>query len=407
MRIADFPSVQDYAHGKQLTISVDETAARALYAAALGGAGTFSAFAPMPQMATHIASDPMACQIIWQKDGNPSLPQQKDLYQKGPLQQSGWYGHQNYSNQLSPHYQHFQQNQWSHDPHVRHNPQFQQYQLYQQYLRNQQYQYQQHERPLSSRRALQARAKRGNTQNLAQDEAEKEDGKAEAASQDGKAAKIKASPKKPRAPSDLIVVSARPGQPGDRAILECAPPEESGSEPSEDEAAVGRRPRKTLLNPVQLSNISQIMFDDDLFEDEEEEDKESDEVVVVEDKPSISHKQAQSAHLLASLQRMEKRGATAPAAHLSHPRPLPPASPPRRSRPKTTPVIGSKPRPQAQKGYRCYGSVPSRPTTVGSGPGSASGNLWTRPGTVESKAKSPVEAEQAAYARPDWEPASA
>lgn len=153
-----------------------------------------------------------------------------------------------------------------------------------------------------------------------------------------------------------------------------------------------------MLQPVQMSNISQVMFDDDLFEDEEEEDKESDEVVVVEDKPSISHKQAQSAHLLASLQRMgEQRGATAPAAHLP-PKPLP-ASPPHRLRPRTSPFVGKAP-PRAHKGYRCYGSVTSRPTTVGST--TASDHLWTRPGTVETKSKTPAETEQTP-SRPAWD----
>ena len=411
----DLKPWKDYAQGKQLTISVDDAAAGALYAAAMGASsfGAFGAFSPVPQgpmgpMATQIASDPMACQIVWQKDGTPGS--QND-WQQGPYQQASWYGHQqNYSNQLSPAYQYAQQNQWQHDPYTRQNPQFQKHQLYQQYLRNQQYHYQQQERPLSSRRGM-ARSKRDNKE-LAQDEADKEDGKAEVSQDKAKAAKAakhksKASPGSPRAkdkperaPSDLIVVSTRPGQPGDRAILECTAPDDAASEASEENAADRR---KTLLVPVQLSNISQVMFDDDLFEDEEEEDKESDEVVVVEDKPSISHKQAQSAHLLAGLQRMEgKRGATAPAAHLSPVRPLPPASP-RRLRPKTSPFVGKMPS-RAQKSYRCYGSMASRPTTVGtvgSASGTISGDVCTRPGTVDSKPKSPAETERAA-SKPDW-----
>ncbi|CAE7354649.1 slc38a6, partial [Symbiodinium sp. CCMP2456] len=376
---------KDYGQGKQLTISVDEAAAGALYAAAMGIG--YGATAPVPQLTSQIASDPMACQILWHKDGTPGA--------NPSWQQANFYGHQN-SNQLSlPHLA--QQNQWQHDPYARYNPQYQNHLAYQQYFRNQ-------ERPLSSRRGA-ARAKRDNARELPSDEEQKEDKKAsgEASPQDGpkkssgkhKASSHARAPKKPKVLSDLLVVSTRPGEPGDRAILECTAPE-SASQSSEEDPGTPRR--KTLLQPVQMSNISQVMFDEDLFEDEEEEDKESDEVVVVEDKPSISHKQAQSAHLLASLQRMgEQRGATAPAAQLP-PKPLT-ASPPHRLRPKTSPFVGKAPQ-RPHKGYRCYGSVTSRPTTVGSA--TASDHLWTRPGTVETKSKTPAETEQAP-SRPDWD----
>ena len=54
--------------------------------------------------------------------------------------------------------------------------------------------------------------------------------------------------------------------------------------------------------------------DDDPYEDEEEEDQESDELVVVEDKPYISHKQAQSVRLLGILENIERRVCFAPRA---------------------------------------------------------------------------------------------
>ena len=160
---------------------------------------------------------------------------------------------------------------------------------------------------------------------------EAEEAEVDAASQDGKA---KAKPKTKVRPSvskelnDLIVVSTRAGQPGDKAILECEPPEDQESEESEPPM----EKRKTLLATGPLTTLSLTpLNDDDLEEEEEEEDKESDEVV--EDKPVISHKQAQSVHLLGSLERLERRVGTAPAPHLALPRTSP------RLRPRTSPFL--------------------------------------------------------------------
>lgn len=140
--------------------------------------------------------------------------------------------------------------------------------------------------------------------------------------------------------SDIIVVSTRPGQPGTKAILECTPPDSDDRESQEDETEQPEDRRKTLIT-VNLSALSMPVQDDDPYEDEEEEDQESDELVVVEDKPYISHKQAQSVRLLGILENIERRVCFAPRApHLTLPPGAPGASEP--SRPRTSPFFALK-----------------------------------------------------------------
>ena len=124
--------------------------------------------------------------------------------------------------------------------------------------------------------------------------------------------------------------------------------------------------------------------DDDPYEDEEEEDQESDELVVVEDKPYISHKQAQSVRLLGILENIERRVCFAPRApHLTLPPGAPGASEP--SRPRTSPFLPSRPgskdgKTKCPKAMRAAAYYSSRPTTVGTG-----SDAGTRPATVDSK----------------------
>lgn len=186
--------------------------------------------------------------------------------------------------------------------------------------------------------------------------------------------------------SDIIVVSTRPGQPGTKAILECTPPD-SDRESQEEETEQPEDRRKTLMTSVNLSALSMPVQDDDPYEDEEEEDQESDELVVVEDKPYISHKQAQSVRLLGILENIERRVCFAPRApHLTLPPGAPGASEP--SRPRTSPFLPSRPGskdgktkcPKAMRAAAYY----SRPTTVGTG-----SDAGTRPATVDSKKNQP------------------
>lgn len=182
-----------------------------------------------------------------------------------------------------------------------------------------------------------------------------------------------------------------------KAILECTPPDGEDGESQEDEAELPEDRRKTLVTGINLSNLSMPqMQDDDPYEDEEEEEQESDELVVEEDKPYISHKQAQSVRLLGSLEKIERRVCSAPGApHLTLPR-----APSQSGRPKTSPFPPTK-RPESKdsksgraKSIRATAYY-SRPTTVGGS------DAETRPATVESRRTTPL-SRTASPAKPDW-----
>ena len=165
--------------------------------------------------------------------------------------------------------------------------------------------------------------------------------------------------------------------------MECTPPDSDDRESQEDETEQPEDRRKTLIT-VNLSALSMPVQDDDPYEDEEEEDQESDELVVVEDKPYISHKQAQSVRLLGILENIERRVCFAPRApHLTLPPGAPGASEP--SRPRTSPFLPSRPgskdgKTKCPKAMRAAAYYSSRPTTVGTG-----SDAGTRPATVDSK----------------------
>ena len=163
--------------------------------------------------------------------------------------------------------------------------------------------------------------------------------------------------------------------------MECTPPDSDDRESQEEETEQPEDRRKTLITSVNLSALSMPVQDDDPYEDEEEEDQESDELVVVEDKPCISHKQAQSVRLLGILEKIERRVCFAPRApHLTLPPGAPGASEP--SRPRTSPFLrrpGSKDGKTCPKAMRAAAYY-SRPTTVGTG-----SDAGTRPATVDSK----------------------
>mmetsp|Transcript_37607 Transcript_37607/g.89819 ORF Transcript_37607/g.89819 Transcript_37607/m.89819 type:complete len:910 (+) Transcript_37607:43-2772(+) len=346
--------------GKELTISVDDAAARTLYAVAFAASNYY-------QQPQQLASDPMACQIYWPNNwqwqsnmpATPSPKSRKEARegrrqsrnaqtmnerQTSPNAQSGqqhplyqqylWnqQQHQQYQQQQQHQQYHQHHNQQYFQPHQYHqHQQYQQHQQQQQQhsIRQTQQQQQEQEAPAFST-STSVRLARKQSRVMPEKE-EAEEAEVDAASQDGKA---KAKPKTKVRPSvskelnDLIVVSTRAGQPGDKAILECEPPEDQESEESEPPM----EKRKTLLATGPLTTLSLTpLNDDDLEEEEEEEDKESDEVV--EDKPVISHKQAQSVHLLGSLERLERRVGTAPAPHLALPRTSP------RLRPRTSPFL--------------------------------------------------------------------
>ena len=162
-------------------------------------------------------------------------------------------------------------------------------------------------------------------------------------------------------------------------------------------------------------------MDDDPYEDEEEEEHESDELVVVEDKPYISHKQAQSVRLLGILENIERRVCFAPRApHLTLPRPSPsPGAPSAPSRPKTSPFLPSRPGPsghrtkssssKAMRAAAYYLKSPkspkSRPATVATVATVGTGSDDTRPATVatvESKKNQMLGTQMASPVKPEW-----
>lgn len=381
--------------GKDLTISVDEAAAHTLYTVALGMAGM--PWQAMPSLSP-LYSDPKACQIYWQNWQNndatkqmPTASSQKrrgqdaqDMQQNPSQTQPAW--SQTY-HQYQQHSQYQQYQQYQHP-------------LYQQFLWNQQHQHQQTQPVPGTRGRKGGNAKKEVQHSKLESE---EDGE----TKDGPSEKIGKPPRKDKPSqdslgvkelSDIIVVSTRPGQPGDKAILECTPPDGEDGESQEDEAELPEDRRKTLVTGINLSNLSMPqMQDDDPYEDEEEEEQESDELVVEEDKPYISHKQAQSVRLLGSLEKIERRVCSAPGApHLTLPR-----APSQSGRPKTSPFPPTK-RPESKdsksgraKSIRATAYY-SRPTTVGGS------DAETRPATVESRRTTPL-SRTASPAKPDWD----